>query len=263
LARWIQRLFGNRAQGQAAGARVPESPAVPEGHRIYAIGDIHGRADLLRQLHALIAEDAASAVENIQKTVVYLGDYVDRGLESKTVIDLVAADPPADMAAVRLKGNHEETMLYFLDDVTIGPAWFAMGGDATAYSYGVGLPKGLPQKARFDHAWHELHQRLPAAHLSFLTDLQLSYTAGDYMFVHAGVRPDVALDRQNAEDLLWIRDEFLSATTGWDKVIVHGHSASHRPQSLPQRIGVDTGAYATNVLTSLVLEGRERRFLST
>ena len=154
-------------------------------------------------------------------------------------------------------------MLYFLDDVTIGPAWFAMGGDATAYSYGVGLPTGMPQKARFDHAWRELHQRIPAAHISFLADLQLTYTAGDYMFVHAGVRPGVALDQQNAEDLLWIRDEFLSATSGWDKVIVHGHSASHLPQSLPHRIGVDTGAYATNVLTCLVLEGRERRFLST
>ncbi len=261
VARWVRGLFGRR--GQAAWATVPESPAAPDGHRLYAIGDIHGRADLLRQLQALIAEDAASAPESLQKTVIYLGDYVDRGLESKAVIDLVAGNPPADLAAVRLKGNHEETMLYFLNDVTIGPAWFAMGGDATAYSYGVGLPKGLSQKARFDHAWRELHQHMPAAHVSFLSDLRLSYTAGDYMFVHAGVRPGVALDQQNAEDLLWIRDEFLSATSGWDKVIVHGHSASHRPQSLPHRIGVDTGAYATNVLTCLVLEGRERRFLST
>jgi len=268
VARWFRGLFGGRdpdgrEHGQAAWATVPESPAVPDGHRIYAVGDIHGRADLLHRLQALIAEDAAGASENIQKTVIYLGDYVDRGLESKAVIDLLAADSPADLATICLKGNHEETMLLFLDDVTIGPAWFAMGGDATAYSYGVGLPKGLSQKARFDHVWHELHQRIPATHISFLSELRLTYTIGDYMFVHAGVRPGVALDQQNTEDLLWIRDEFLSATAGWDKVIVHGHSASHRPQSLPHRIGVDTGAYATNVLTSLVIEGRERRFLST
>ncbi len=263
MVRWIRDLFGKRERGQAAWAIVPESPAVPDGHRIYAVGDIHGRADLLRQLQALIAKDATDASENIGKTIVYLGDYVDRGLESKAVIDLVAADPPADLTAVRLKGNHEETMLLFLDDVAFGPAWFAMGGDATAYSYGVGFPKGLSQKARFDHAWRELRQRIPAEHISFLTDLRLTYTVGDYMFVHAGVRPGVALDQQNTEDLLWIRDEFLSATAGWDKVIVHGHSASHRPQSLPYRIGIDTGAYATNVLTCLVLEGRERRFLST
>jgi len=261
--RWFQGLFGKRAPGPAAGATVPDSPAAPAGHRLYAIGDIHGRADLLRRLQALIADDAANAPDNLNKTVVYLGDYVDRGLESKGVIDLVMAPLPAGLATISLKGNHEEAMLLFLADVTIGPAWFAMGGDATAYSYGVGLPKGLSQKARFDHVWRELHQRIPAAHISFLSNLPLTYTAGDYMFVHAGVRPGVALDQQSAEDLLWIREEFLSATAGWDKVIVHGHSASHQPESLPHRIGIDTGAYATNVLTCLVLEGRDRRFLST
>ncbi len=263
LARWAQGLFGRRAQEQANWATVPDSPAAPVGHRLYAIGDIHGRADLLRRLQSQIVDDAASAPENVEKTVVYLGDYVDRGLESKAVIDLVMATLPADLATVGLRGNHEEAMLRFLADPTIGPAWFAMGGDATAYSYGVGLPKGLSQKARFDHVWREMHQRVPAAHISFLSNLPLTYAAGDYMFVHAGVRPGVALDQQSAEDLLWIREEFLSATAGWNKVIVHGHSASHRPESLPYRIGVDTGAYATNVLTCLVLEGQDRRFLST
>ncbi len=263
LVRWIQGLVGKPGRGEAAGATVPDSPSAPAGHRLYAVGDIHGRADLLRRLQDQIAEDAAGAPENIKKTIVYLGDYIDRGLESKGVIDLVMATPPAGLTAACLKGNHEEAMLSFLADVSIGPAWFAMGGDATAYSYGVGLPKGLSQKARFDHVWRELQQRIPAAHISFLADLPLTCTAGDYMFVHAGVRPGVALDQQRAEDLLWIREEFLSATAGWDKVIVHGHSATHLPESLPHRIGVDTGAYATNVLTCLVLEGRERRFLST
>ena len=263
LVRWIKGLFNKDGHGQADWATVPESPSVPAGRRVYAIGDIHGRADLLRNLQTQIADDAAGAPDNLEKTVVYLGDYVDRGLESKSVIDLVMADLPAGLSTVSLKGNHEETMLNFLADVTLGPAWFAMGGDATAYSYGIGLPKGLSQKARFDHVWRELHQRIPAAQIAFLSSLPLSYTAGDYMFVHAGVRPGVPLDQQSPEDLLWIRNDFLTATSGWDKVIVHGHSASHRPKSLPNRIGVDTGAYATNVLTCLILEGRERRFLST
>jgi serine/threonine protein phosphatase 1 len=263
LVRWIKGLSGKQERGQAPLATVPSEPSVPAGHRVYAIGDIHGRADLLRRLQAQIADDAADAPENLEKTVIYLGDYVDRGLESKGVIDLVMDSPPAGLATVSLKGNHEEAMLRFLADVSIGPAWFAMGGDATAYSYGVGLPQGLSHKARFDHVWHELHKRIPAAHISFLSSLPLTHTVGDYMFVHAGVRPGVALDQQSSEDLLWIREEFLSATAGWDKVIVHGHSASHRPNSLPYRIGVDTGAYATNVLTCLVLEGRDRRFLST
>jgi len=263
LVRWIKGISGKQGHGQAAQATVPAEPAVPAGQRIYAIGDIHGRADVLRRLQAQIADDAADESKNLQKTIVYLGDYVDRGLESKAVIDLVMAPPPAGLAAVCLKGNHEEALLRFLTDASIGPAWFAMGGDATAYSYGVGLPQGLPQQARFDHMWQDLNRRIPAEHVSFLSTLPLSYTAGDYMFVHAGVRPGVALDRQSAEDLLWIREEFLSATAGWDKVIVHGHSATHRPNSLPNRIGIDTGAYATNVLTCLVLEGRDRRFLST
>jgi len=260
---WIQGLFGSRRHSQAAKTVVPEAPAVPPGHRVYAVGDIHGRADLLRRLQATIASDAVDAPANMQKTVIYLGDYVDRGLESQTVIDLLLAPPPAGLVSVCLKGNHEEAMLLFLADVSIGPAWFAMGGDATAYSYGVGLPKDLSQEARFAQVWRELRQRIPAAHLAFLSGLRLTYAVGDYMFVHAGVRPGIPLDQQRPDDLLWIRDQFLAAEVGWDKIIVHGHSATHRPESLRHRIGIDTGAYATNVLTCVVLEGRERRFLST
>lgn len=260
---WIQGLFGNRQQSRAAERSVPADPAVPPGHRVYAVGDIHGRADLLRRLQATIADDAAQTPAKTQNTVIYLGDYVDRGLESQAVIDLLLAPPPAGLTSVCLKGNHEEAMLLFLADVTIGPAWFAMGGDATAYSYGVGLPKGASQEDRFAQVWRELRQSMPAAHLAFLSDLRLTHEVGDYLFVHAGVRPGVPLDQQRSDDMLWIRDQFLAAESGWEKVIVHGHSVTHRPESLRHRIGIDTGAYATNVLTCVVLEGRERRFLST
>ena len=261
--RWIQELFRRRRHDEPATAVLPASPAVPIGHRVYAVGDIHGRADLLHRLQSLIADDAAQAPANMRKTIVYLGDYVDRGLESRGVIDQLLAPPPPGLEAVYLKGNHEEMMLRFLVDVSVGPFWMAIGGDATVYSYGVGMPKGLSQEDRLAHIWHELHQRMPATHMSFLSGLRLTHAAGDYLFVHAGVRPGIALSEQRAEDLLWIREQFLAAEAGWEKVIVHGHSATHRPESLPHRIGVDTGAYATNVLTCLVLEGSDRRFLST
>lgn len=260
---WIQGLLGARRQSRTEPRSGLEAPAVPSGHRVYAVGDIHGRADLLRRLQATIASDAAKAPANMQQTVVYLGDYVDRGLESQAVIDLLLAPPPEGLASICLKGNHEEAMLLFLADVTVGPAWFAMGGDATAYSYGVGLPKELSHEARFAHVWRELRASIPAAHLAFLSGLPLTHAAGDYLFVHAGVRPGVPLDQQRPDDLLWIRDQFLTADEGWDKIIVHGHSVTHQPESLRNRIGVDTGAYVTNVLTCVVLEGSERRFLST
>jgi serine/threonine protein phosphatase 1 len=261
--RWFHDILQRRAGAPGAGAEVAKNPKVPPGRRIYAIGDIHGRADLLQKLHTLIAEDAAAAPAHTQKTIVYLGDYVDRGLNSREVLDILLAPAPPGLAAVHLKGNHEEAMVRFLDDVAIGPAWFAMGGDATAYSYGVGLPKGLASEARFGHVWAEMTRRVPTAHVAFLKALPLTYSAGDYFFTHAGARPGIPLDQQSPDDLLWIREEFLAAPGGWDKVVVHGHSATHRPETLPHRIGIDTGAYATSVLTCLVLEGTERRFLAT
>ncbi|MBX6320974.1 MAG: serine/threonine protein phosphatase [Rhodospirillaceae bacterium] len=235
----------------------------PPGLRIYAIGDIHGRADLLGALHDRIEADAATAPAGCRRLIVYLGDYVDRGLQSRQVIDMLLEGPPAGFEAVYLKGNHEDCMLRFLDDWESGPHWFSIGGDATALSYGVRPALGLSVAERFQQACRDLKAALPPAHLRFLESLELVYEAGDYVFVHAGLRPGVPLDEQDPEDLMWIRDEFLYGPNSWNRLVVHGHSPSREPAVFGHRIGIDTGAFFTNVLTCLVLEGAERRFIST
>ena len=165
-------------------------PAVPPDQRIYVIGDIHGRADLLTRLQRSIAEDASDGPA--VRRVVYLGDYIDRGLNSKEVIDLLLHDPLTDFERVTLKGNHEDAMLKFLADPAAGPGWFAIGGDATAMSYGVRLASDLPAGDRFQHVREELQRLVPESHKAFLSRLALTHQAGDYFMVHAGVRPGVA-----------------------------------------------------------------------
>ena len=236
-------------------------PAVPPDQRIYVIGDIHGRADLLTRLQRSIAEDASDGPA--VRRVVYLGDYIDRGLNSKEVIDLLLHDPLTDFERVTLKGNHEDAMLKFLADPAAGPGWFAIGGDATAMSYGVRLASDLPAGDRFQHVREELQRLVPESHKAFLSRLALTHQAGDYFMVHAGVRPGVALADQAPRDLMWIRDDFLQSSADHGKVVVHGHSPGTEPQIRTNRIGLDTTAFATNVLTCLVLEGETKRFLST
>lgn len=237
-------------------------PRVPDGTRVYAIGDIHGRDDLLRELHGAIAGDAASAPER-EKTVVYLGDYVDRGLESRRVIDLLLDEPIPGVAPRYLKGNHEDLMLRFLDDASVGPDWLELGGAATLYSYGVALPGLLSDERTLVEAQRRLSEAVPARHLAFLRGLDLHHVAGDYLFVHAGIRPGVPLAAQAEEDLLWIREEFLVSTEDHGHVVVHGHSINVETVYRPNRISIDTGAYATGILTCLVLDGDARRVLRT
>ena len=250
-------FLGAGKRSGAAGARVPR------GVRVYAIGDIHGRADLLQDLHRLILADVAEAEPSMRRVVVYLGDYVDRGLQSRDVIDLLIGDPLPGFERVYLKGNHEEAFLDFLDDAGAGPDWFANGGDATVYSYGVAIPQEVPFSARFPHIQEALREAVPPRHIDFLTHLEMTWEIGDYLFVHAGIRPGRALDQQTAQDLLWIRHEFLTSSADHGKVVVHGHSVTVGPDLRDNRIGIDTGAFATGTLTCLVLEGRSRRFLST
>jgi serine/threonine protein phosphatase 1 len=237
--------------------------SAPEGVRYYAIGDIHGRADLLRALHSRILADAQSIPAGGHPVLIYLGDYVDRGLHSREVIDILIEEPLPGFNAIHLKGNHEDCMLRFLEDWQEGPHWFAIGGDATVLSYGVRPPPGLPAAQRFQQICRELNERLPPAHLAFLQDLQLTYEAGDYLYVHAGLRPGVPIEEQEPEDLMWIRDEFLHGPNSCGKLVVHGHSPARQPAVFDHRIGIDTGAFFTNVLTCLVVEGSERRFLNT
>jgi len=238
------------------------SSAAPGGSRLYAVGDIHGRADLLESLIEQITADAASHPDTA-KRLIFLGDYVDRGPASSAVIDLVLDNTPPGIEVVRLMGNHEEMMLRFLADIAVGRTWMMNGGDATLRSYGVEPPSLFSGAPALHRAQQHFAERLPARHLSFLQGLAISHTEGDYLFVHAGVRPGVALDRQRTEDLLWIRDEFLASNRDFGKVVVHGHSISLDPEFRANRIGIDTGAYATGRLSCLVLEGNRRAFLHT
>lgn len=253
----LKRFWPNRC------ASSDPKPSIPAGQRVYAIGDIHGRLDLLTDLHEQIQADAATVPEATTKTVIYLGDYIDRGLNSKEIIDLLLKNPLVGFTAVHLKGNHEDALLRFLKDVAAGPDWFAFGGDATAVSYGVRVPGTLPSLHRFPLVWRELHELIPRDHLKFLSGLKLMHQIGDYVFVHAGIRPGIPLDQQDPGDLIWIRNAFLESDKDHGKIIVHGHSVTRQPEVRRYRIGIDTCAYATNILTCLVLDGTTRRFLST
>lgn len=241
--------------GRAGSPKVP-APKVPEGARVYVIGDIHGRLDLLKGLRERIVMDSGDFTGE-RKVVVYLGDYVDRGPGSKEVIDLLADEPLAGFESVHLKGNHEKLLLDFLDDASVWPLWAYNGAGATLMSYGVGSTAGAEGLVA------EFRASIPPRHLEFLRALALSHTEGDYFFVHAGVRPGVALEDQDEADMIWIRDPFLYSDADHGKIVVHGHSIARQPEIEANRIGIDTGAYATGKLTCLVLEGEGRAFLHT
>jgi serine/threonine protein phosphatase 1 len=240
----------------------PRPASVPKGVRVYAIGDVHGRLDLLTTLLSQVEADAADR-GGFNNYLVYLGDYVDRGHWSRQVIDLLLSPPPAGFGAVFLRGNHEQAMLDFLEDSSSGVHWLRFGGLETLASYGVRLAPGANSPEVLERARRDLGAALPAAHLSFLRHTRASLSIGDYFFVHAGVRPGVALERQDPQDLLWIREEFLKSDADFGKLVVHGHTISELPEIRANRIGIDTGAYATGHLTCLVLEGHERRFIGT
>ena len=223
---------------------------------MYAIGDIPGRLDLLATLEALIRDDAAAAPE-ARKVVVYLGDYVDRGPDSRGVIEHLLAEPLAGFECVHLIGNHESMMLDFLRDVAMGPGWLWNGGDATLESYGVAAPIGWSDRDLLEAARSGLAAALPADHRAFLDRLARSHREGDYLFVHAGIRPGVGLDAQDPNDLIWIREPFLESTAEHGVVVVHGHTIAREPQYRDNRIGIDTGAYRTGQLTALRLEGEQ------
>lgn len=240
----------------------PAHASVPRGMRVYAVGDIHGCAEVFDRLHDTILADAATAPDLI-KYLVYLGDYVDRGPDSRGVIGRLVAGPPPGFGAIHLKGNHEAAMVQFLTDLSIAPTWLSFGGLATLASYGIRLPGRVNPPEQIEAAQQALRQALPPTHRLFLSGLRLHVTIGDYFFVHAGIRPGVALDRQQERDLIWIRDTFLNSAADHGKVVVHGHTICNDPELRANRIGIDTGAFATGRLTCLVLEGNTRRFLAT
>jgi serine/threonine protein phosphatase 1 len=241
----------------------PSVAAVPRGTRVYAIGDVHGRLDLLKDLHQQI-RDHAREYPIDRRVVVHIGDYIDRGYQSRQTIDYLLGSPLPGFDMVHLLGNHEHTLLEFLDDITVGLGWLRYGGRETLFSYDIECDHELSgDEGSLLRIQGELRRKLPERHRAFFSGLKLTHQEGDYLFVHAGVRPGVPLERQAADDLLWIRDEFLNSTADHGKVIVHGHSISEQPVLRANRVGIDTGAFATGRLTCLVLEGNQRSFLST
>jgi serine/threonine protein phosphatase 1 len=227
-------------------------PRIPGGTRIYAIGDVHGRADLLRALFARI--DASLKAYPVKQSVqVLLGDYIDRGPNSREVIDaLIARRRQHPM--VYLKGNHESYAVQFLSDPSVLSEWTQAGGINTLLSYGVKPSTRDEPKQQRDVAW-AFCQALPESHRQFMQNLELSFTCGDFFFTHAGVRPGIPLREQREQDLLWIREDFLLHEEDFGKIIVHGHTPAKEPDIRPNRINIDTGAYATGRLTCLVLQG--------
>lgn len=244
-----------RNTGRRRGARVPD------GTRVYAVGDIHGRLDLLDFLLRHIRDDAADAP--MRRVLVLLGDYIDRGEASAGVLERLLEGPPAGFERVMLKGNHEDSLNRFLaGEMSVGPSWLTYGGRETLESYGIDPPPRGGGAPRFAALRDALAAAMPASHKALLGQLALSHTEGGYLFVHAGVRPGVPLAEQTADDLMWIREPFLSSDVEFGAVVVHGHSISAAPDVKANRIGIDTGAYDTNHLTCLVLQGSERRFLT-
>lgn len=249
--------------GKTSDQRVSHNAAVPEGMRVYCVGDIHGRVDLLDQLHRKILDDAQQATASASRILIYLGDYIDRGLNSREVVDRLIDSPLPGFQTVTLRGNHDQFMIDFLDNPECGEAWLKYGGEATLYSYGVMPPTDAASRDSLAALRDQLLEAVPARHISFLANCQLAHEIGDYLFVHAGVDPAKPLDRQNARDLMWVRDKFLKSDADLGKVVVHGHSVSDDPDIRRNRIGIDTGACYSDRLTCLVLEGRARRFIAT
>jgi serine/threonine protein phosphatase 1 len=247
-------LINRWRKTEAAGA------AVPAGTRVYAIGDVHGCRQELERLLAIIAADRSSSIAT--SYLVFIGDLIDRGPDSAGVVQrLMSGALPCDRQLF-IMGNHEEAMLEaWGGDMETLQGWLAYGGRETLQSYGIDRSETYrlgPEIIR------RIREAVPAEHIRFIESFQDRVRLGDYLFVHAGVRPGIPIDQQDSYDLRWIRSEFLDdGDTDHGAVIVHGHTISDEPEMRANRIGIDTGCFASGRLTALVLEGSERRFLST
>jgi serine/threonine protein phosphatase 1 len=237
------------------------SPSGPRSHRAYAVGDIHGRLDLLQSLLGLIEADVRKR-RTMRTSIIFLGDLIDRGPDSAGVVELLRTFEPSYANAVFLMGNHEEVMLRVLDgDSGLYTQWMKFGGAECVRSYGAD-PAAL-RKMPPDEAIALLRHRVPGSHVEFLGNFADTISFGSYLFVHAGIRPGTSLADQAQTDLRWIREPFLTDERDHGQVIVHGHTICEQVDLCANRIGIDTGAYRTGVLTALGIEGTERWFLQT
>lgn len=226
-------------------------PSLPAGLRVYAVGDIHGRLDLLEELLSRV--DADLAQRPVTRPIfVFLGDYIDRGPSSRETIDRLLQRSELN-ECVFLRGNHEQLAVNCLHNPRVINQWLRLGGAETLASYGLTLGH-LTNQTKVAELQAAFHRALPRAHLNFFREQQTSFACGDFFFAHAGIKPRVALSRQTEQDLLWIREEFLTSKEDFGKIIIHGHTPTHAIEVRPNRINIDTGAYATGRLTCLVID---------
>lgn len=236
-------------------------PAGPRGHRAYVVGDIHGRLDLLDQLLAQIEEDLKT--RPVRKALlVFVGDLIDRGPHSAQVIERLRTYRRTGVRTIFLLGNHEEVLLRILrGDRALISSWLRFGGIQCLESYGVN-GKELARK-RGPAALLTIQRAIPREHVQFLETFMDTCRFGDYLFVHAGIRPGVELEQQSQTDLRWIREPFLFDDSDHGFTVVHGHTITPVVEERGNRIGIDTGAYRTGVLTALIIDGHERRLIDT
>lgn len=246
-------------------SRTPAAPtvhAVGQGQRVYAIGDIHGEYAVARRLVSQIEADNAARGPADAVHLVFLGDFIDRGPHSKEVVEWLANEPPAFATCHYLRGNHEDAFLAVIDgDETDLPGWRKFGGRETLASYGIG-DKAVAMGGPFFRA--ELREKVPESHIAFLRGLKDYVQFGTYLFVHAGIRPGVALTAQDPRDFTWIRKEFLESPVDHGFMVVHGHTITPGIDEQTSRIGIDTGAYQPDgKLSAIGVEGEARWFLET
>lgn len=234
------------------------------GRLIYAVGDIHGCYDQLRQLLEKISADAAERADGRRVGLIFCGDYIDRGPASREVVDAMwwlKRHSPFELHC--LKGNHEQVLLDYLDDPVAAADWMRFGGVETLRSYGVDAPAPDAAPAEHRRARDDLLESMPVAHLKFFESLEMMVGIGEYAFVHAGVRPGVPLEAQSSRDLLWIREDWIYNEQPAERIIVHGHTwIDDKAEVRPHRIGIDTGVYETGVLSAVRIEDGQIGFLS-
>lgn len=243
------------------GAKERGPPRTPRGRRAYVIGDVHGRLDLLDQLLAAIEEDVERRPQR-KNALVFLGDLIDRGPESRGVIERLRTFRHDRLKPYFLGGNHEEVLLRLLNgERGILTSWLQFGGAQCLASYG--FDPSLIEVRNERASLAAIKQVIPESHVNFIASFADTLRFGDYLFVHAGIRPGIDLSLQSQSDLRWIRSPFLEDKSDHGMVVVHGHTISNEVEIQKNRIGIDTGAYRTGRLTALAVDGEERWLLDT